>query len=319
MFGAGLQKVRLIEQDRDLGGWALAGGSSLASLHTAGPNFDWPPTCSIQYVESQVRKNRLFKYLGCLCALSVFSATAEPVTVRHLEGFIHGFLVLKDLNDKVLGSGELTQISSGNRLTATLSLHLKDGSLYQEMSVFSQQRVYKLLSYKQVMKGPAFKTPQTLTIDANGSVSVTAADKDGKEKTITKQLSIPPDLANGIVTTLLVDVDPNVETTLSMLVATPEPRMVKLKISSTGADTFSIGGSPNKATHYMVKIDLGPITGTVAKVMGKQPPPTEIWMAAGNAPIFLKSEGQMFQDGPIWRIEQASPVWPATRTGNKSD
>jgi hypothetical protein len=239
--------------------------------------------------------------------------------VRHLQGFIHGFLVVKDLNDAVLGSGELVQVSSGNRLTATLSLHLKDGSLYEETSVFSQQKVYKLLSYKQVLKGPTFKTPQTLTLNAAGSVSVIATGKDGKEKTITKQLSLPPDLANGIVTTVLTDVDPKVETTLSMLVATPEPRMVKLKISSEGADSFSIGGSPHKATHYVMKIDLGPVTGTVAKVIGKQPPPMEIWMATGNAPIFLKSEGQMFQDGPIWRIELASPSWPATRSGTKSN
>jgi hypothetical protein len=239
--------------------------------------------------------------------------------VRHLQGFIHGFLVVKDVNNAVLGSGDLVQLSSGNRVTATLSLHLKDGSLYEETSVFSQQKVYKLLSYKQVLKGPTFKAPQTLTVNAAGSVSVITTDKDGKEKTINKQLPMPPDLANGIVTMLLTDVDPKVETTLSMLVATPDPRMVKLKISSQGADSFSIGGSPNKATHYVVKIDLGPVTGTVAKVMGKQPPPTEIWMAAGSAPIFLKSEGQMFQDGPIWRIELTSPSWPAARSGNKPD
>jgi hypothetical protein len=287
-------------------------------------NHDWPLTCLTECVENKSPcrtgpLSRPFKYLGFLCALGAVCASAEPVTVRHLQGFIHGFLVVKDVNDAVLGSGDLVQVSSGSRVTATLSLHLKDGSLYEETSVYSQQKVYKLLSYKQVLKGPAFKTPQTLTFNANGSVSVIAMDKDGKEKTISKQLSLPPDLANGIVSTLLTDVDPKVETTLSMLVATPEPRMVKLKIMNEGADSFSIGGSPNKAMHYVVKIDLGPVTGTVAKVIGKQPPPTEIWMAAGNAPIFLKSEGQMIQDGPIWRIEMASPVWPATRSGNKPD
>lgn len=254
--------------------------------------------------------------MACLALLVSLAANAEPVPVRHVQGFIHGFLVVKDWNDTLLGTGDLTQVSSGSRVTATLNLRLKDGSLYQETSVYSQQKVYKLLSYKQVLKGPAFKIPQTLTIDQHGNVSV-AATQDGKEKTINKHIDLPPDLANGIVTTMLIDVDPKVETTLSMLVATPEPRMVKLKISAEGADSFSIGGSPNKATHYVAKIDLGPITGTVAKVMGKQPPPTEIWMATGNAPSFLKSEGQMFQDGPIWRIEIASPVWSNARVGNK--
>lgn len=234
---------------------------------------------------------------------------AEPVPVRHVQGFIHGFVVLKDLNDAILASGDVTQLPAGNRLTSVLSLHFKDGSLYQETSVFSQQRTFKLLNYKQVMKGPTFTTPQTLLIDAStGKVDISAI-KDGKEKMITKQISLPADLANGIVSMLLTEIDPRAETTLSMLVATPEPRMVKLKISAAGEDSFSVGGSGLKATRYVVKVDLGAVTGAVAKVVGKQPPPTNIWVASGTAPSFLKSEGQLFEDGPIWRIELASPTW----------
>jgi hypothetical protein len=44
--------------------------------------------------------------------------------------------------------------------------------------------------------------------------------------------------------------------------------------------------------------------------VGKQPPPVHFWVAAGSAPVFLKSEGPLFEDGPIWRIEMASPSWP---------
>ena len=47
-----------------------------------------------------------------------------------------------------------------------------------------------------------------------------------------------------------------------------------------------------------------------AKVVGKQPPPEDFWIAAGSAPVFLKSEGPLYEDGPVWRIELASPVWP---------
>jgi hypothetical protein len=252
------------------------------------------------------------KYLTCLSALCfTWQANAEPIPVRHLEGFVHGYVVLKDLNDTLLAAGDITQLPSGNPTTMALTLHFKDGSLYEETSVFSQQHVFKLLAYKQVMKGPAFPRPQTTTIDTStGNVTIVTTEKDGKPKTIAKQLSLPPDLANGIVSMLLTDVDPKVETVLSMLVASPEPRLVKLKIAAAGEDAFSIGGSGFKATHYVIKIDLGPVTGTVAKVIGKQPPPTDIWVAAGPAPIFLKSEGQLFADGPIWRIELASPSWP---------
>ncbi len=58
-----------------------------------------------------------------------------------------------------------------------------------------------------------------------------------------------------------------------MLVSTPKARVVKLKISPAGQESFSVGGSGAKATHYIVKIDIGGIEGVAAKVVGKQPPP----------------------------------------------
>jgi hypothetical protein len=243
--------------------------------------------------------------------LPVFTANAEPVPVRHVQGYLHGFLVLKDLDDKVLASGDMTQTLGANRVTAILSLRFKDGSLYQETSVFSQRRVFQLLTYKQIQKGPSFKTQQTLSLDAStGKVNLQYTDKDGKVKTIDDKLALPADLANGILNTLLTESDPKVDNTLSMLVTTPKPRLVKLKISPSEQDSFTVGGASAKATHYIVKIDIGGLTGAVAKVAGKQPPPIQFWVAAGNAPVFLKSEGPLFEDGPIWRIELASPAWP---------
>src|ERR1700728_720655 len=96
-------------------------------------------------------------FAGLLLCVAI---EADPMPVRHVQGYIHGFLVLKDMDDKVLASGDLVQLPAGNRVTDTLSLHFADGSLYEETSVFSQNRVYRLLSYKQVMKGPSFKTQE---------------------------------------------------------------------------------------------------------------------------------------------------------------
>jgi hypothetical protein len=248
------------------------------------------------------------------CAAGLFFCTglsADPVVVRHTQGYIHGFLVLKDTNDKILASGGLVQSPSGNRVTDTLSLHFADGSLYEETSVFSQSHNYRLLTYKQVMKGAAFKTQETLSLDTStGAVNINSTGKDGKENTVSDKLSLPPDLANGILSMLLTEASPQAEMTLSMLVSTPKPRIVKLKISPSGQDSFSVGGVGAKATHYIMKIDIGGIEGGVAKIVGKQPPPEDFWIAAGNAPVFLKSEGPLYEDGPVWRIELVSPVWP---------
>lgn len=238
---------------------------------------------------------------------------AEPVLVRHVQGYMRGFIVLKDLDDKTLATGDLTQTPAGNRVTTVMTLHFKDGSLHQETSVFSQRRTFQLLSYKQIQKGPAFKNPTTLSFETStGTIHIQYTEKDGQVKTIDDKLSLPPDLANGMIGTLLTDIDPKVETTLSMLVSTPKPRVVKLKIAASEQDTFTVGGVAGKATHYVIKIDIGGVTGVVAKVVGKQPPPIHAWVAAGGAPAFLRSEGPLFEDGPIWRIEQASPVWPKT-------
>jgi len=234
------------------------------------------------------------------------------VPVRHREGRIHGFLVLRDLNDQLLASGTLLQSTNGNRVTNELAFHFKDGSTYQETSVFAQGRTFRLLTYHLVFKGPAFKKAMDMTLNtATGQVTIHHTDDDGKTKTITEQMKLPTDLANGMVPTLLGDIDQNVATTtVSMLAPTPEPRLVKLEISPAGEDSFTVGGTPGKAMRYTVKVDIGGISGVIAPIVGKQPPDTRMWMIGGKAPGFLKSEGPLFPDGPVWRIELASPVWP---------
>ncbi len=246
--------------------------------------------------------------------LAACSAIADPVAVRHIQGYLHGFIVLKDLNDKVLASGDVTESPVGGDVRCTTELRFRDGSVYEEIALLSQRGAFRLLSYKQVEKGPSFKTAQMLTFDSTGKVTVDYMDKDGKPKIDSAQLEMPVDVANGMIPILLTNIPPEVERTLSMVVATPKPRIVKLKIAPAGEDSYSIGGIAAKANHFVINIDLGAVAGTVAKVAGKQPPPIHMWTAAGKSPVFLKSEGQLFEDGPVWRIELASPVWPKAET-----
>jgi len=252
---------------------------------------------------------RLFR----LTALAVFWVeflAGDPLPVRHMRGFIHGFVVVKDAGGQMLGSGEVIQTPAGNHINGIMVLHFKDGSLYQETTVYSQRRVFQLLRYKQVLKGPSFQRNETLAFDtATGNVHVEYTDEKGKPKVISDRLSLPADLSNGMIPTLLGEVNPKVETTLSMVVSTPKPRVVKLKISAAGEDSFSVGRVSFKAIHYVIKIDIGGLTGVAAKVAGKQPPPVDTWFSK-EAPTFLRSDGPLYEDGPVWRIELAAPVWP---------
>jgi hypothetical protein len=61
----------------------------------------------------------------------------EPVTVRHNEGLVHGFLALRTLDGSLLADGDLIQVARGNRVTSQIVFHFKDGSLHDETTVFT--------------------------------------------------------------------------------------------------------------------------------------------------------------------------------------
>jgi hypothetical protein len=94
--------------------------------------------------------------------------------------------------------------------------------------------------------------------------------------------------------------------------------VVKLEISPAGEDSFSVGAVAHKALRYQVKVNIGGISGAIAPIVGKQPPDTYVWVAGGNQPGFLCSEGPLCDGCPIWRIELASPVWPKGNQTSKS-
>jgi hypothetical protein len=250
--------------------------------------------------------------VACATLLQPGAMSAAPVAVRHTEGLVHGFLVLRTLAGDTLADGDLIQVARGDRVTSRLVFHFKDGSVHDETVVFSQRPNFRLLSDHLVQKGPSFQHPMEVSIDgATGQVTVRSTDDDGKEKVATERLALPPDVANGLVPTLLKNIRSDAtQITVSMVAATPKPRLVKLAITLQGEEPFSVGGSSRKATHYVVKVEIGGAAGLVAPLLGKQPPDTHIWILGGEAPVFVKSEGQLSFGGPIWRIELVSPVWP---------
>jgi hypothetical protein len=234
----------------------------------------------------------------------------EPIRVRYLEGTIHGFLAVRTLDGKILGSGDLTQTVQKNDVVSRLIFRFKDGSVDDETATFSQQQDFHLIRDHHVQKGPSFPHPTDVSIDASaGQVTVHYTEK-GKEKVETKRLDLPPDLANGIILDILKNVAPDTTETVSYLAATPTPRLVKLRIVSQGEDKFGVVGAPYKATVFVLKVELGGIAGVIAPLIGKQPADTRVWVVASGTPAFVKAEQSLYPGGPIWRIEMTSPAWP---------
>jgi hypothetical protein len=243
---------------------------------------------------------------------------AEQVSVRHKEGVAHGFLVLSTQQGETLATGDQIQTIRGDRVTTELIFHFKDGSLHDEVTVFSQQGAFRLLIDHLVQQGPSFPHPIDVTIDATKGEVLVQSLKDGKQKLSTEHLDIPEDAANGMVLTLLRNISSSTsETSVSMVATSSRPKVVKLKIHPEGVDEFSVSGSKRTAIHYVVKVEIGGVAGVIAPITGKQPPDTHIWVLAGRVPTFLRFEGTLYEGGPIWRIKLATLKWSEETTPAK--
>lgn len=89
---------------------------------------------------------RLWPALAALLLLLSGTLRGDPVAVRFSEGLVHGFLVLLGPEGNVLAEGALLQFARGDLVTNRLTFHFRDGSLHDETTVFSQKKVFRLIS-----------------------------------------------------------------------------------------------------------------------------------------------------------------------------
>jgi hypothetical protein len=266
-------------------------------------------------LESSSRFTSRLRYLGIvLTGAAILQGPcleAQPIGVHQTEGAVHGFLSLSSLDGAVIADGDFEQTTQGSRVTSRTIFHFKDGSLQDETTVFSQNSYFHLLTDHLIQKGPEFKRQMDLTVNASTGVATARySDDNGKEKVETVNLTLPPDVANGMVPIILKNLPPGSSTTVSMVAAAPKPQVVKLAIRPEGEDAFFTGRVRRKAIRYVIKVEIGGIEGAVAPLVGKQPPDTRVWILGGVAPVVVRSESPACEGCPIWRTELVSPTWP---------
>src|SRR5256885_10435233 len=185
---------------------------------------------AIELQRSGARSRLIGILLACAAMLQPNALFADTIPVRPTEGLIHGFLLVLTLEGKALADGQMTQDARGDRVTNHLIFRFKDGSIYEDTTIFSQRGTFRLLSDHLNLRGPSFKHPMDTWIDAStGEVKVRYTEDKGKEKVIAQRMKLPPDVANGLLFTLMKDINPRVpRTTVSMVATTPKPRLVKL-------------------------------------------------------------------------------------------
>ena len=245
-------------------------------------------------------------------AITAVSLFAAPVRVRSAEGAAHGFLVLRGSDGNVLAQGDWWQVPSGERLEVHLRFRFTDGSLSHETFELTQRRVWTLLTYRSVQHGPSFPRDVDARLDRDrGRYRVETrehrkADSKVDEGTIELAEDTYP---LGVLAVLLKNLAPGDSMTAHAVAFTPKPRLLKLEVSPDGEDTVPFGGLPRKTSRYVAKAELGGALGTVASIAGKQPPALRYWLAGDPVPTFVRFDGPLYPDGPIWRIELVAPAW----------
>lgn len=251
--------------------------------------------------------------ISILTGIQPACAHGEPIAAHVLQGTLHGYLSIRDQTGHELAVGDLIQTVRGDRVTAHLIFHFKDGSRDDETSVFTQRGTFQLISDHHVQEGAFFDHPIDVLIEARkGQVTVRTPNKKGDEAKIV-HMALPPDLYSGLmITTIAMNLSPNTANAhVSMLVATPKPRLVKLAFSFRGEDKFSLAGFERRALDFEIKFELQGIAGVIAPMIGKQPPNLEVWIQGGEVPAFVKEVGPLSEGGPIISLQTACPVGPS--------
>ena len=236
---------------------------------------------------------------------------AETVKVRLPEGITRGFLVVREPGGGPIGHGELVQKPVRGGLSSRLRLKFTDGSVYDETLTFSQRDVFRLEAYKLVQRGPSFPTSEVEFDRKSGQYRARTQDeKGGDEKTASGPLEMPPDLYNGMAMTLLKNLPPGGSASAQIAAFTPKPRLIKMMLGPEGEGTVRVGPETKKVTRYLVKLEIGGLTGVVASLIGKDPPDLRYWMVNGEVPAFARFEGAMYLNGPVWQLEMTMLEWP---------
>ncbi len=249
-----------------------------------------------------------------LLAVTHYGAThlsADLIPVKEKQGAMYGFLVLKSADGKVIAMGDEINSVTGNRIRSRTTLHFRDGSLDDEVSVFSQGSVFQLISDHHIQKGPSFQEPLDMSIDMPTKTVSWREMKNGKDESHTQHMDLPSDLANGMTSLIVENFPTNVsELKVSYVAGTSKPRVVTLSTKPDGDEMFRVAGVSRQSKKYKIHVEIGGVAGVVAPLIGKQPADIEMWVTAKEVATFLKMEGPLFDKGPIWTMELAEPVWP---------
>jgi hypothetical protein len=229
------------------------------------------------------------------------AATAERISVRHIQLPMHRFMMARSEAGKIIATGEFTQVVQGDEVTMRMIYRFSDGSIDDETTTYRQQGTFQLVRNHHIEKGPFFAKPVDFAVDAaTGIATSRTTDKNGKIHIESEHMGLPDDLANGFVGTLLLNVPPNTAPfRVGMLAPVGGGRLIRLLISPEGKQPFLTGAQTLKATVFRIHPELGGIVGVIARLIGLQPKDVMVWVLEGEEPAVVRIVGQLGGYGPV--------------------
>ena len=257
----------------------------------------------------QIRFGWIRLFALYLAAALPVAAAAAPVASRRPQEPMHRAFLLRDASGKVLAHGEEIATIQGNLVHSRLTFRFQDGSLDDEQTVFLQDKVFHLISDHHVQKGPSFPTPVDLTVDVP-SGTVTWHDKHfGHDVTKSQHLSLPDDVANGIMPLLVENFPPGAqEMRVSWVAIAMKPLIVDISVKPHGTEEVDPPGGHEQANEYILHPELHGFVGFLAPLVNKTPGDIHIWVSDDKLPSFARLKGPFYQGAPDWTVEPAGPA-----------
>jgi hypothetical protein len=248
-----------------------------------------------------MERSNLFAAAFFLAIALGTTAAAEQIPVRHIQLPMHRFMVARSEAGKMLARGEFTQAVQGDEVTLRMIYHFEDGSIDDETTTYRQQGTFRLVRNHHIQKGPFFAKPVDYEVEAATGIATTRTeDKNGKVRVESEHISLPDDVANGFVGTLLLNVPPSATPfRVGMLAPVGGGRLIRILITPEGEQPFQATGQTLKAAVFRIHPELGGIVGVIAQLIGLQPKDVMVWVLEGEQPAVVRIVGQLGGYGPV--------------------
>lgn len=233
------------------------------------------------------------------------AAQARQIPVKHLQLARHEFMVARSETENIVAHVEFIEEVHGDEVTMRLAYHFLDGSIDDETTTYRQQGTFQLGRNHHIQNGPFFAKPVDFAVDAaTGAATTRTVDKNGKVHVETEHIDLPNDLANGLVGTLLLNVQPDTPPfRVGILAPVFGGRLIRILISPEGEQPFHKSGQTLKASVFRIHPELGGVLGMLATLLGLQPKDVMVWVLEGETPAVMRVVGQLGGSGPVLSSE----------------